>query len=147
MKNRVLLVDLKTAGPETWSAVSSQLAALRSKDYLSYWDGAEFQVRAVTVVSSGNTPFDDIITAGQPREILIDAPLDDLSSRSYNATNSYYASVSFKKAVGRVWNGELSAEQMRTVRSQISDAHSRGLKARYWDTPGNVCVSKHRVLG
>lgn len=131
----VLMVDLKTAGADTVDAVSTELAALRSKEYLSHWDGSQLQIRAVTVVASGNTPFDQIIAAGQHRDIFIDAPLEDLSTKSYNASNSYYASVSFKKAVGHVWNGQLSSEQMRTIQNQISEAHQRGLKARYWDTP------------
>ena len=54
---------------------------------------------------------------------------------SFNSTNSYYASVSFGKAVGRMWRGRLSPRQMKIIRGQVRGAHKRGLKARYWDLP------------
>jgi hypothetical protein len=53
----------------------------------------------------------------------------------FDATNSFYASASFRSAVGYVWRGHLSPRQMRVIRGQINGARSRGLKVRYWDTP------------
>jgi hypothetical protein len=74
----VLLVDFKTSGHETFRAVSEQLSGLREKNHLSYWDGETFHSRAVTVVATGNAPF-DLITASQThRDIFYDAPLDRL---------------------------------------------------------------------
>jgi hypothetical protein len=58
-----------------------------------------------------------------------------LSTDEFNEQNSYYASVSFGRAVGRMWRGRLSPRQMRIIRGQIRGAHRRGLKVRYWDTP------------
>jgi hypothetical protein len=54
---------------------------------------------------------------------------------SYTPLNSYYASTSFNEAIGTVWWGRLSNEQMDVIRGHIRGAHDRGLKARYWDTP------------
>ena len=53
----------------------------------------------------------------------------------FDTTNSFYASTSFRSAVGYVWRGHLSPRQMRIIRGQINGAKSRGLKVRYWDTP------------
>ncbi|KAH7305728.1 hypothetical protein BKA65DRAFT_415569 [Rhexocercosporidium sp. MPI-PUGE-AT-0058] len=53
----------------------------------------------------------------------------------FSTQNSYYASVSFPKAIGRIWRGRLSNSQMAILRGQIRGAHARGLKARYWDLP------------
>ncbi|KAH6723666.1 hypothetical protein BKA61DRAFT_502163 [Leptodontidium sp. MPI-SDFR-AT-0119] len=53
----------------------------------------------------------------------------------FTTLNSYYASVSLHKAIGRIWRGRLSDAQMAILRGQIRGAHSRGLKARYWDLP------------
>ncbi|KAM0691533.1 hypothetical protein Q7P36_010304 [Cladosporium allicinum] len=53
----------------------------------------------------------------------------------FDTTNSFYASTSFRSAVGYVWRGHLSPRQMRIIRGQINGARSRGLKVRYWDTP------------
>ncbi|KAL4807663.1 hypothetical protein BDV18DRAFT_135768 [Aspergillus unguis] len=53
----------------------------------------------------------------------------------FNQTNSYYASVSFRKAVGTPWFMHLTERQIQTIRSQIHAAHRQGLKVRYWGTP------------
>ncbi|EME48129.1 hypothetical protein DOTSEDRAFT_69910 [Dothistroma septosporum NZE10] len=156
----ILLIDFKTNGHETFPFVSQQLQSLREKDYLTYWDGSQTHSRAVTVVGTGNTPFDLVTKNETYRDIFFDAPLDSLyenafdsasgislpqkssqgtvgtsSASDFNPSNSYYASVSFTHAVGFVWRGHLSRKQMDTIRGQIRGAHRRGLKARYWDTP------------
>lgn len=170
----VLLVDFKTNGRATYPYVKEQLTALREKDYLSYHDGDKLHKRAVTVVGTGNTPFDMVVNETR-REIFFDAPLDQMaepkrdrdaqeeddaldldpsklwtgngggqgqegtdivtSADDFNATNSYYASVSFTKTVGFVWRGRLSNKQLEKVRAQIRGAKRRGLHVRYWDTP------------
>jgi hypothetical protein len=151
----VLLVDLKTDGDETFRAVSRQLEPLREKNYLSYWDGEKTHNRAVTVVGTGNTPFEMVIENVQYRDIFMDAPLDqlweapqkssgprnevtdrmDVGAFAYDTSNSYYASVSFLWSVGVAWRGRLSSHQLEIIRGQIQGAHRQGLKARYWDTP------------
>jgi hypothetical protein len=74
----VLLVDFKTPGHETFRSVSDQLRPLREKNYLSYWDGETFHPRAVTIVGTGNAPFDLITASTTHRDIFFDAPLDRL---------------------------------------------------------------------
>ena len=54
---------------------------------------------------------------------------------AYNQTNSYYASTSFRKTIGRMSGYDLSAHQLALLRGQIRGAHRRGLKVRYWDFP------------
>jgi hypothetical protein len=162
----VLLVDFKTAGHETFRAVSDSLRDLREKNYLSYWDGQTFHSRAITVVATGNAPFELITASSTHRDIFYDAPLDRLyeaapespsSSPSrltrrspigstttesilpppsaFDTSNSYYASTSFTHSIGFLWRGRLTTKQIELLRSQIRGARSRGLKARYWDTP------------
>jgi hypothetical protein len=139
----VLLVDLKTNGAETWPWVMRQLAPLRERGWLSYWDGGDgqFHSRPITVVGTGNTPFDQVVVDGGAnrtyRDSFFDAPLDRLADSPYDATNSYYASVNFFRAVGTVWwrGGEPSARQLEKIRAHLREAHSRGLKARYWGLP------------
>ncbi|KAK3308870.1 PLC-like phosphodiesterase [Chaetomium strumarium] len=135
----VLLVDLKTDGPETWPWVVKQLTPLRQMGWLSYWENGHFNERPITVVGTGNTPFDQIL--GGPnttyRDAFFDAPLDKLENSPYNATNSYYTSVSFWDAVGQVYlgAGNPSEEQLEKIRGHLREAHRRGLKARYWQLP------------
>ena len=58
-----------------------------------------------------------------------------LQSDIYTPENSYYASVAFGKAIGRMWRMRLSEQQMALLRGHIRGAHRRGLKVRYWDLP------------
>ncbi|KAL1965444.1 hypothetical protein VTN77DRAFT_5700 [Rasamsonia byssochlamydoides] len=61
---------------------------------------------------------------------------DRQSGDVYNYTNSYYASVDFGKTIGRLQRNRFSQAQLDLIRAQIRAAHQRGLKVRYWGTPG-----------
>ncbi|KAH8672837.1 hypothetical protein BGZ60DRAFT_373500 [Tricladium varicosporioides] len=190
-KSLTLLVDVKTSGPETWPWVLKQLEPLRERGWLSFVQNNTLHMRPVTVVGTGNTPFDVLTANTTYRDAFFDAPLETMwearhgtkhnspefdapapgelpstlpeeetttpetavpssspltnvgqglsgttADSEFNSTNSYYASVSFGKAVGRIWRGRLSGKQMAIIRGQIRGAHRRGLKVRYWDTPG-----------
>lgn len=74
----VLLVDLKTDGPTTLPVVEQQLEGLRSKGYLTHFNGTHTVPGAVTVVGTGNTPFNQLIANTTYRDIFYDAPLDKL---------------------------------------------------------------------
>ncbi|KAK4147133.1 uncharacterized protein C8A04DRAFT_24930 [Dichotomopilus funicola] len=147
----VLLVDIKTDGAETWPWVVKQLTPLREKGWLSYYDEADgqFHPRPITVVGTGNAPFDQILSGNnntlQRRDAFYDAPLNKLEEEdgsgnatyhTYNATNSYYASVDFWHAIGAVWwRGGPNITQLGKIRSQIQAAKDRGLVSRYWGLP------------
>lgn len=54
----------------------------------------------------------------------------------YTPANSYYASVSFARSIGRLFPYPyLTQKQMTKIRQQIAGAHKQGLKVRYWSTP------------
>jgi hypothetical protein len=74
----VLLVDFKTEGYSTFRKVHEQLEGFRAKNYLSYFNGTHTVPGPITVVGTGNTPF-DILTANTTyRDIFYDAPLSML---------------------------------------------------------------------
>ncbi|KAI1914486.1 Altered inheritance of mitochondria protein 6 [Ophidiomyces ophidiicola] len=145
----VLLVDFKTKGHNIWPYLISQLLPLRDQGYLTHFNGTTVLTRPITVVATGNAPFELVTANSTYQDIFFDAPLSQLSSSkvpgidtensnsnsSYNFKNSYYASSSFFKSVGFPWNFRLSEAQRDIVRRQIKSAHDRGLKVRYWDTP------------
>lgn len=144
----VLLIDFKTNGTKVWPYVVSQLSPLREKGYLTHFDGKEVVQRPITVVATGNAPFDLVVANATYRDIFFDAPLANLSGEkkelrsnedstevSYDVTNSYYASTSLIDSIGIPWKLELSEEQKELVRKHVRDAHDRGLKARYWEIP------------
>jgi len=193
----IFLIDFKTAGDTLWPYVQATLEPLRAQNYLTRSNGSQIFPGPITVVGTGNTPFDLVNSdASNPHhDMFFDAPLDDMyetategissdesvqiatskqgeaASRehttaaddknlwtrvrqkrtdeagqgksgtssngphAFNSSNSYYASVSFGSAIGQLWQGEFSEEQLERLRGQIRGAHKRGLKARYWDLP------------
>jgi hypothetical protein len=150
----VLLVDFKNDGRDIFPFVSSHLSALRERGYLTYYDGSSTIPGPITVVATGNAPFDLITANSTYRDIFFDAPLNRMAQDStqhaarggqgtvgtlptshFDSTNSYYASVDFRKSIGYVWWGRLSSKQLHLIREQIKGAHQRGLKARYWSAP------------
>lgn len=145
-----LLIDMKTDGASTFPAVLEHLEPLRSRDWLTHFNGTAVVPGLITVVSTGNTPFDLLAANTTYRDVFYDAPLDELwgddptplqddeqllLAQRYTSENSYYASVSFQEAIGGLWHGMLTPQQVLTIRGQVEGARSRGLKARYWDTP------------
>ncbi|KAJ5713658.1 uncharacterized protein N7483_010839 [Penicillium malachiteum] len=160
----VLLIDFKTDGESTWPAVEDELAPFRERGYLTYFDGENLVPGPITVVGTGNTPFNMVTANSTYRDIFFDAPLDKLvdankmvfgmpgkqsldlgqgqsgmpdviTAQTFNMTNSYYASVSFQKAIGFPWPFHLSQHQLGLIRSHVRIAHQHGLKVRYWGLP------------
>lgn len=139
-----LLIDIKTDGFSTWPTLQQQIEPLRNKGWLTYHNGTTLIPGPVTIVGTGNTPFSLILNDitnkindtdnAVRRDIFFDAPLENLSSSIYNVSNSYYASVSLRKTVGRTRFGTLSARQSKIIEAQTHLAAHFGLKARYWDT-------------
>lgn len=74
----VLLIDFKTDGVATYDRVNSELRSLRQAGWLTHWNGTHRIERPVTVVASGNVPFDRITANDTYRDIFCDAPLSRL---------------------------------------------------------------------
>jgi hypothetical protein len=159
-----LLVDFKTSGPALYPIVSAQLSALREKRYLTTFNGTHTLPGPITVVATGNAPFNLLTHNTTSRDIFFDAPLASLSSNSnvqvtsggqgtigtspsshFSDQNSYYASVKFGKVFGWMWTGMFTSRQLEVLRSQVRGAHARGLKARYWGAPGWPVWRRERV--
>jgi hypothetical protein len=192
----ILLIDFKTHADDTFSAVADQLEPLRQKRYLTHFNGTDVVQAPLTVVLTGNAPWNRVVESSRYRDMFFDAPLDlmadldatsptisdstDLSSlvtnssgtpgselykstastsptdqgqgrsgaaplnpAAYSPANSYFASVSFKKALFHKlplpwqfpFRSTLTDEQLEKIRAQIRGAHQRGLKVRYWGVP------------
>lgn len=138
----VLMTDLKTEGFATLAAVQEQLEPLRQKGWLTYWNGTTIVPGPITHVGTGNTPFAGVLNSSYSnstyRSVFFDAPLDELSSNKYNASNSYYASVSIHQVFAgkaKIPHDGLTKAQLATVKAQIDRAATLGLVSRYWDLP------------
>jgi hypothetical protein len=138
----VLLVDFKTEGNATFIAVQKRLEPLRQKGYLTYFNGSAIVPGVVTVVGTGNTPFELIAANTTYREIFFDAPITAFSvenpsddANKYTPFNSYYASGSLYLTVGFPWGGKYRESQLHKIRDHIAGVRKAGLKSRFWDTP------------
>ncbi|KAI9736177.1 MAG: Altered inheritance of mitochondria protein 6 [Cirrosporium novae-zelandiae] len=215
-----LLIDFKTSGDITWPAVRNALEPLRSPvNYLTHFNGSHVVKGPVTIVVTGNAPFDVLTANKNYRDMFFDAPLDEMwmdreslvdgywpswedtapgevlvegegsaeediddpsllssirnfvggsssgnlkrtrgqdlgqghtgtpsNPNVFDPSNSYYASADFRKAVGHLWRLRLSPRQMGLIRGQVRGAHARGLKVRYWGTPGWPVSLRDHVL-
>lgn len=78
----ILLIDFKSSGPSIWPRLVSQLEPLREKGYLTHFNGTRIVERPITVVATGDAPF-DLITANETyRDVFFDAPLHEMADLS-----------------------------------------------------------------
>jgi hypothetical protein len=75
----ILLIDFKTPGDDLWPYIVSQLEPFRQKGYLTYFNGTDIIEGPITVVGTGNTPFDLVTSDATYRDIFFDAPLDQMA--------------------------------------------------------------------
>lgn len=160
----VLLVDLKTSAHETYAMLDKQLQSLREAQWLTHWNGTHRVERPITIVASGNAPFELVTANDSYRDIFFDAPLTSLASDNdpaaptsafashaaysnsvhpgpdllrykYNPSNSWYASTNFKAKGGIRSSFAITASQRRNLADHVRMAEARGLIPRYWGTP------------
>lgn len=86
-QNLVLLIDFKTDGHELWRFVTEQLQPLRSRQYLTYFDGKQIVRGPLTVVVTGNAPFDKVIESFDYRDMFFDAPLPVMGTINTSRTD------------------------------------------------------------
>lgn len=115
----VLLVDFKNDGHAIWIALLAQLQPLRDRNWLTYYNGEKMYYGPLTFVSTGNITLELVQSNHTDRFVFFDAPLLSISNgnTTFNYVNSYYASVSLKDAIGKMWFNRLSAEQEKILKT------------------------------
>jgi hypothetical protein len=102
----ILLIDFKNNGEAIWPYVSSQLQPLRDRNYLTYFNGTERVDGPITVVATGNAPFNKVVENQSYRDIFFDAPLDLMdkvpphTSPSHRISDEQFATPSADVATG-----------------------------------------------
>ena len=134
-ESMVLLVDLKADPSVAWPLLIKKLKPLRERGWLSHVNSDKPFLGPITIVATGDIPFEMVMGANPWHDVFFDAPLAELDGGIYNASNSYYASVSFRKSIGRLGSAGLRKSQLHKLRKQVQEAHNRGLKVRYWNLP------------
>ncbi|KAJ6007543.1 hypothetical protein N7540_011519 [Penicillium herquei] len=133
-------IDVKTSGHETFKAVIQALEPLRKKGYLSTLKNGIVEYGPVTIIGTGDTPL-DMVAPVSDRDYFFDGPLANLNDPEFahiDGTISPIASTNFVAAVGKITADTdpiLNDQQLKSLRDQISTANSRGIGARYWNTP------------
>ena len=84
----IFLIDFKTSGTELLPRVVRALEPLRSKGYLTRWNGSDLVHGPIIVVGTGETPFDMVRSDNDNphHDIFFDAPLNEMYERSEEAT-------------------------------------------------------------
>lgn len=78
----ILLIDYKTSGKPLHPYVLQQLEPLRQKGYLTHFNGTDVVEGPVTIVATGNAPFDLLMQNSTYRDVFFDAPLDQMVENS-----------------------------------------------------------------
>ncbi|THH06611.1 hypothetical protein EW146_g9557 [Bondarzewia mesenterica] len=143
-----LLVDIKTDGTEALPFVLKALEPLRSAGYLTTFANGTLTQSVITVVGTGNSPLEGV-KALEPRDYFFDAPLTQLNDTSLNttwdATLSPLASTDYQVAVGWRGIGAISDAQRKKITDLVNDAQAKGIRARFWDTPGWPIHAREKV--
>lgn len=119
-----------------YEAVLAELEPLRSRRFLTTYNGTSMSSSAITIVGSGEARL-DLITAQQNRDLFYDAPLDKLSSAQYaHITPSISPMASAKLSLTGYSNLLFwRSAPYQKMQEFIDVAHSKGITARYWGTP------------
>jgi hypothetical protein len=126
-----LLIDVKTDAKATYEALHPILS--RYTDILTSVRDGKCQLRAVTVVVSGNCARDSIRTQ-KVRFAAIDGGTGDLDSRA-PAHLVPYISASWSRLFRRRGQGEMPPEVRELLLVIVAKAHKHGRLVRFWATP------------
>ncbi|KAG6842586.1 hypothetical protein C0991_000112 [Blastosporella zonata] len=132
------------AAYRTLPFVLKAIDPLRKANYLSTATQGSLSNGAITVIGTGNTPLEGV-QALEPRDFFFDAPLNSLTNATWDATLAPIASVDYEAVI--TWNGleDIPEEQRSIITSLVQTAHSHGIKARFWDTPGWPIQARNKV--
>lgn len=134
-----LLIDIKTDGNETYKALKPLLEKYRN--ILTSYDNGVVVPRAITIVISGNKPY-DIIKSESSRLAFIDNDLRETITDPNHANIYTMASCKYSNVIK--WNGygTLPVNQKERLINYVNAAHSRGEKVRLWASPESKTVWK-----
>jgi hypothetical protein len=134
----ILMIDVKTNASKTYLKLKEVLQKYQS--ILTSYDNGKITERAVTVVISGNKPY-ELMGRESERLAFID---DDLKNMTSDSTKNLYLMASAKYSKITSWNGKqpISILQKLKLCKFIEQAHTEGKKVRLWAIPQNPMVWK-----
>ncbi|HEY9533024.1 MAG TPA: phosphatidylinositol-specific phospholipase C/glycerophosphodiester phosphodiesterase family protein [Mucilaginibacter sp.] len=137
-----LMIDIKTNAKKTYSVLTPLLE--KYKSMLSSYNDGKVTSRAVTIVLSGNKPYNDV-KAAKNRMVFIDEDLRKVE-RDTIANVARMASCKYSKLLKWKGNGSISPRERLRLLTYVTLAHKNGDKVRLWASPDNKAVWKE-ILG
>jgi len=134
----ILMIDIKTNASKTYLKLKEVLEKYQS--ILTSYDNGVVTERAVTIVISGNKPY-ELMEKENVRLAFID---DDLKNMTADSTKNLCLMASAKYSKITSWNGKkpISIIQKLKLCEFIKQAHTEGKKVRLWAIPQNTLVWK-----
>ncbi len=131
----MLLIDLKSDGAPTYLRLRDVLEGYR--DMLTAFENNRTRTNAVTVVISGDRPW-DLVASETNRLVGLDGRLPDLAK---NPSPHLVPLVSDSWRPSFTWNGEgaIPEDQRKKLAAAVDLAHAQGRRIRFWgaaDSPG-----------
>ena len=125
-----LLIDLKTSGAETYTRLREVLAEYR--EMLSVFRPGRIEIRAVTVILSGERPF-EVLAAEPERFAGLDGRMSDLD-RVPAPSIDLVPLVSDNWRTHFQWDGlgEMPEAEKAKLTRLVSKAHQQGRRIRFW---------------
>ena len=137
----ILLIDFKTSGTALFPHVVQALEPLRSKGYLTRRNGSDLIQGPVTVVGTGETPFNMVIseTENPHHDIFFDAPLSEM----YEGSNGEAAtSVSPESEASQPHSSNEESDSRRRHRgSSENRGEATSAVAEVYDTTNSFYAS------
>jgi hypothetical protein len=127
----VLLIDVKSEARATYVALDAELG--RFAEMLTSFEGERVTPGAITVIVSGNRAHGEVRAQsrrfaaldGRSTELLSEAP-----AALYPWISENWAKLSQWRGVGPLPEADLAK-----LREWVTQAHARGRKLRFWNTP------------
>lgn len=126
-----LLIDIKSDGPKTYTALSKLLTNYAV--ILSRVSDGKLLRAAIRVVISGNRPT-ELIAAENPRYAAIDGRFPDLDGKQ-PAHLIPLVSENWRSHFSWDGNGEMPAAEREKLRDLAARCHAQHRRLRFWATP------------
>lgn len=131
-----LLIDIKSDAEATGKALLQLLE--KYQDILTVYENGCTTFRNVTIVLSGNKPY-DLVRNQQKRFVFID---EDLRKAANDTTPDLYPIASCKYSHLLKWKGKgnIPEADLKRLEYYVIEAHKNGRKVRLWASPENKKV-------
>ncbi|HEY4323145.1 MAG TPA: phosphatidylinositol-specific phospholipase C/glycerophosphodiester phosphodiesterase family protein [Mucilaginibacter sp.] len=132
-----LLIDIKTNAVATYAKLKPLLE--KYKSILTGYENGKVVYRAVTIVLSGNKPY-QAIENEKNRLAFIDEDLCKVPCDQVNDNVFTMASCRYSRLIKWNGNGPITDADKNTLCALVIIAHKMGAKVRLWASPENTAV-------